>query len=54
MNLSGDEYERIAAEFYVDNHDRWDEEEEPRIRQERQNIWQNNREKMQTEMESFG
>lgn len=54
MNLSGDEYERLAAEFYVDNHDHWEEEQDPKIRQERQNMWQNNREKMQTEMESFG
>lgn len=54
MELKPEEYERLAAEFYVDNHDHWDQEEDPKIRQERQNKWQNNREKMQTEMESFG
>lgn len=54
MDLTEEEYERMAAEFYVDNHEHWEREEDPRIRQERQNKWQNNREKMQTEMESFG
>lgn len=54
MELSPEEYERMAAEFYVDNHGYWEQEEDPKIRQERQNKWQNNREKMETEMESFG
>ena len=54
MDLTEEEYERMTAEFYVDNHEHWEREEDPRIRQERQNKWQNNREKMQTEMESFG
>lgn len=53
-NMTGDQYERMAAEFYVDSHDRWELEEDPRLRMERQNKWQNIREKMQTEMESFG
>lgn len=54
MKLTGDQYERMAAEFYVDSHDRWEQDEDPRIPVERQNKWQNIREKMQTEMESFG
>ncbi|MEY8354398.1 VWA-like domain-containing protein [Lachnospiraceae bacterium 54-53] len=54
MNLTADQYERMASEFYVDSHDRWEQEEAPRIPVERQNKWQNIREKMQTEMESFG
>lgn len=54
MNLSSEAYERMAFEFYADNHDDWEREEDPRIRQERQTMWQNNREKMQTDMESFG
>ncbi len=54
MNLKPEEYERMAAEFYVDNHEYWGADEDPKIRQERQNKWQDNREKMQTEMESFG
>lgn len=54
MNLTPEQYARMAAEFYVDSHDRWDMDEEPEIQMERQNQWQNIREKMQTEMESFG
>lgn len=54
MNLTKEELLRMAGEFYVDSHDRWDEEEDPRVRTERQNQWQEMREKMETEMESFG
>ena len=54
MNLTREQYERMAAEFYVDNHDRWETDENPRFQVERQNKWQDIREKMQTEMESFG
>lgn len=54
MNLTQEELLRMAGEFYVDSHDRWDEEEDPRVRTERQNQWQEMREKMETEMESFG
>lgn len=54
MNLSAEQYGRMAAEFYVDNHDYWESEDDPKLRQERQNKWQDNREKTQTEMESFG
>lgn len=54
MNLSTEELGRMASEFYVDSHELWDEEEEPRIRTQRQNKWQEMREKMETEMESFG
>ena len=54
MNMTAQQYERMAAEFYVDNHDRWESDESPRSQMERQNKWQDIREKMQTEMESFG
>ncbi|WP_077612723.1 vWA domain-containing protein [Clostridium sp. Marseille-P2415] len=54
MNLTADRYQRMAAEFYVDSHDRWEQDEDPGIPVERQNKWQDIREKMQTEMESFG
>lgn len=54
MNLTQEELLRMAGEFYVDSHDRWDEDEDPRVRTERQNQWQEMREKMETEMESFG
>lgn len=54
MNLTEEEYGRMAAEFYVDNHEYWERQQDPKVRQERQNLWQDNREKMQTEMESYG
>ncbi len=54
MSLTPEQYGRMAAEFYVDNHDRWEEEAPPGVQMERQNKWQNIRETMQTEMESFG
>ena len=53
MQLSKEELDKMAAEFYVDHHNRW-EEEEPRLKMQRQNEWENIREKMETEMESFG
>lgn len=54
MNLSKTQYERLAAEFYVDDHSRWDEEQPPGQPIPRQTKWNDNREKMQTEMESVG
>lgn len=54
MNLTPEQYQRMAAEFYVDRHERWDQETNPKLPIERQNKWKNIREKMETEMESFG
>lgn len=54
MNLSQTQYERLVAEFYVDDHSRWDEEQPPGQPIPRQTKWNDNREKMQTEMESVG
>ena len=54
MYLTQEELLRMAGEFYVDSHDRWDEDEDPKVSTERQNQWQEMREKMETEMESFG
>lgn len=54
MNLSKTQYERLVAEFYVDDHSRWDEEQPPGQPIPRQTKWNDNREKMQTEMESVG
>ena len=54
MNLTEDQYRKMAAEFYVDSHERWEKEKSPNIPMERQTKWQNLREKMETEMESFG
>lgn len=54
MNLTASQYEKMAAEFYVDSHARWEQDKSPNIPVERQTKWQNIREKMETEMESFG
>ena len=53
MNLSEEAFRRMQAEFYVDSHDKWEQEEDPRMKIERQNKWQDIRDKMETEMESF-
>ena len=54
MNLTASQYEKMASEFYVDSHVRWEQDKSPSIPLERQTKWQNIREKMETEMESFG
>lgn len=54
MNLDEAEYQRLSAEFYVDNHDKWEGEANSRSAMERQNQWKNTREKLETEIEAFG
>lgn len=54
QKLTQEAFGRMAAEFFVDGHERWERQRDPKIRQERQNAWQKAREKMQTEMESLG
>lgn len=54
MDLTAGQYEKMAAEFYADSHARWEQDKSPNIPVERQTKWQNTREKMETEMESFG
>ena len=54
MDLSEKQYGRLAQEFYVDSHDRWEEDPSPAMSIPRQTRWNDNREKMQTEMESMG
>lgn len=44
---------RLRAEFQVDDHSVWEREQDPRVRQEQQNRWQDMRERMETEMETF-
>ena len=47
--------ERLAAEFLVDDHSFWDlPEDSPKTPMVRQTQWSNNREKVQTEMETMG
>lgn len=53
MNLTEKQFNRLAAEFYVDDHQRWYDEDSRKKVQPRQNKWNDNREKMQTAMESF-
>lgn len=44
---------RMEAEFFTDGHGLWEEEQSPSMTQQRRNQWDDNREKMQTEMETF-
>lgn len=54
MQLTEKQMKRLEAEFAVDGHDLW-EQEQPNSRMiRRQNQWKENRERMQTELESFG
>lgn len=54
MNLSEEAFHRMQTEFYLDSHEKWEQEEDPRMKIERQNKWQDIRDKMETEMVSFG
>ena len=56
MNLSEAEYRNLAGIFYRDNHSRWEEEKKkprPDKNRNKKEDWDDNREKMQTEMEIF-
>ena len=44
---------RIAAEFYADSHDLWEDDRKPNRSRERQNRWEEIRQTMETEMETF-
>lgn len=52
MNLSEQQYRRMAEEFWVDDHSLWYEEDTRKQAIPRQSRWNDNREKMQTEMEA--
>lgn len=54
MELSESRYQRLAEEFYVDSHERWEKEPPAGQPVPRQTRWNDNREKLQTEMESVG
>ncbi len=55
MQLPPKQRERLAAEFYVDVHQYWQlPGEDPQLSVTRQNQWNRNRERMQTEMETMG
>lgn len=56
MNLKEGEYQRLAGEFYRDSHRRWEDQKKPPRpdkNRNRKEDWDDNREKMQTEMEIF-
>lgn len=44
---------RMAAEFYADSHDLWEDDRKPGRSRERQNRWEEIRQTMETEMETF-
>lgn len=54
MNLPERRIQLLEAEFYVDSHELWEEDEDPRQAVARQRLWNDNREKMQTELETMG
>lgn len=53
MNLTEKQYQRLAAEFLVDQHELWYEDNPQSQAIPRQSKWNDNREKMQTEMEAM-
>ena len=54
MKLPGRKLAMLQAEFFVDSHDLWESEEDSRTAQVRQNQWNDDREKVQSEMEAAG
>ena len=52
MNLNERQYERMAEEFLVDDHELWYEDQTRSQAVPRQGRWKDDREKMQTEMEA--
>ncbi|WP_027642047.1 VWA-like domain-containing protein [Enterocloster clostridioformis] len=52
MELPERRLDMLKAEFFVDSHDLWEQEDSPKIARSRQNQWNDNREKMQTELET--
>lgn len=53
QNLNPGELGRLLNEFTVDDHSKWNTKEDPKSRQQQENRWQDIREKMETEMETF-
>lgn len=52
MNLPERRVKLLKSEFFVDSHDLWEQEDDPKQSRPRQNQWDDNREKMQTQMET--
>ncbi|WP_101876955.1 VWA-like domain-containing protein [Lachnoclostridium edouardi] len=53
MELNEQQYMRMAAEFCIDDHKYWYDKDSNKRSQPRKNKWDKNRQKMQTEMETF-
>lgn len=53
MQLNEGQYQRMAREFFADDHRYWYEEDSRRQALPRQSRWNDNREKMQTHMEAM-
>ena len=53
MELNEGQYQRMAAEFLVDDHHYWKEDKKGASGMPRKNKWDKNREQMQTNMETF-
>ena len=55
MDLTEQQFKRLAEEFFVDDHSYWElPEDSPKTSMVRQNQWSSNRDKVQTEMETMG
>lgn len=54
MTLTERTWQQLMAAFLVDDHQFWYQEEEPRKQEMRQQRWEDIRDRMQTEMETFG
>lgn len=54
MECREEELQKWEIEFFVDNHRIWNEDVPPQQAMDRERQWKEDREKMQTEMETFG
>lgn len=53
MGIDGYEYGRLKKEFLVDDHSKWNQAGQNRPEQQREKQWDDIRDRMQTEMETF-
>ena len=51
--LSMEEFAQLHLEFWLDDHCRWEKDVPPEKKMEREKIWKDLNEKLQTEMETF-
>lgn len=54
MNLTERNYGTYVMTYLVDDHSFWESEQTPKQKQERQKRWEENRNRMETEMDTFG